>query len=61
MSKAKKEGKNRALQRKEYLALPSGVRDLEKRKQTQRKRTEREDERRGTPILQLYCHYACFA
>lgn len=39
--KQKKEGKNRALQRKEYLALPSGVRDLEKRKQTQRKRTER--------------------
>lgn len=59
--KQKKEGKNRALQRKEYLALPSGVRDLEKRKQTQRKRTEREDEHRGTPILQLYCHYACFA
>lgn len=51
----------RERERKEYLALPSGVRDLGKRKQTQRKRTEREGENRGTPILQLYCHFACFA
>lgn len=28
---------------------------------TEEKRTEREGENRGTPILQLYCHYACFA
>lgn len=45
---------NRALQRKEYLALPSGVRDLEKRNQTRRKRAENQNT--GMPIPELYYH-----
>lgn len=44
--------------RTEYLALPSGVRVLEEKNQ---RRTERKFENNSTPILQLYCHYACFA
>lgn len=44
--------------RREYLALPSGVRGLEEKNQTDGNREKNEN---NTPILQLYCHYACFA
>lgn len=48
--------------RKEYLALPSGVRGLEEKK-IKRRGTERETVWTTTArqYLQLYCHYACFA
>lgn len=54
-----KPNKRSRRKRREYLALPSGVRGLKDKIQTDRNKEKIENN--STPILHLYCPSACFA